>query len=333
VVAADRLAAPRLRGLALGALACACLLEGASDVELDPSGWQRAVLGLAFVLSAARTLRGDIAQRWWDTLAWGAALLVTLRVYGPLDRLPDGAILPLLVGVGTLLEGAALGLQRRRGAAFAVPLRQATAVLAALALLGALAFDGVTTLGVALAGCLFGLRFVLRDRPWDLLAALALLDVSAVLLVLDLGWSDPVAFVGPVGLSLLALAQVLRATLDPWARDLLRWGGALAIYLTALGQAVFDPVWTLGLVLLGLAGLAAGSALRVRAFLTLGGGALLAALLTELLRFGLNHSRFWAFYLTSIGLVILAGMVGLTLFRPQLATLCGQLRERLDGWE
>jgi hypothetical protein len=331
--AAARLESAWLRALALPLLVAACILEGRSDLELDPSAWQRAILALVFALSVARTLRRGEAHRWWGSLAWGAALTAELLIYGPLDRLPEGALLPFGVGLGIALEGGALALERRRGAAFVAPLRQATVALAVVALLGALAGGAVTTLGVALAGCLFGLRYVLRTGPADLLVGLVLLDAAAILGVLDLGWRDPVAFVGPVGLSLLVLAQVLRQSLDPVLRDLLRYTGALAVYLTAFGQAVFDPAWTLGLVLLGLAGLALGSGLRVRAFLTLGSGAILAALLTEILRFGLNHSRFWAFYLTTLGLMILGGMVALTLLRPQLAALRGQWRERMAGWE
>jgi len=333
VLAAERIRSGWLRALALPLLVATCLLEGRSDLELDPAAWQRTVMGLVFALSVVRTLRVGEAVRWGGSLAWGAAWLLVLLVFGPLDRLPTSAWLPLGVGLGIALEGAALTLERRHGAAFVAPLRQATVALAVLALGAALLAASVTTLGVALAGCLFGLRYVLRTRTADLLVGLVLLDVAAILGVLDLGWHDPVAFVGPVGLSLLVLAQILRQSLDPRLRDLLRYAGALAVYLTAFGQAVFDPAWTLGLVLLGLAGLALGSGLRVRAFLTLGSSAILAALLTEVLRFGLNHSRFWAFYLTTLGLLILAGMVALTLLRPQLATLRGEWRERLEGWE
>ncbi|MFH1466402.1 MAG: hypothetical protein ABIO70_18610, partial [Pseudomonadota bacterium] len=333
VIAAEHLESRWLRGLALSFLLATCLLEGRSDLELDPSGWQRAVMGLVFALSIARTLRERAARRWWASLAWGAGWLLALGIYGPLDHLPISTLLPLGVGLGLALEGAALTLERHRGAAFVAPLRQATVALAILALLVALVSDGVTTLGMALAGCLFGLRYALRSRTVDLLVGLVLLDVAAILGVLDLGWHDPVAFVGPVGLSLLVLAQLLRQSLDPRLRDLLRYAGALAVYLTAFGQAVFDPAWTLGLVLMGLAGLALGSGLRVRAFLTLGSSAVLAALLTEILRFGLNHSGFWAFYLTTLGLLILGGMVVLTLMRPQLATLRGQWRERMAGWD
>ncbi len=311
----------------------ALFLEGNGHPEIDPSGWQLLVLAGAFTLSVARTAALDRPERWYATAAWGAGLYLALRVFGPLHDLPPRLELPLLLGVGLLLELAASALEPRRGEPWVRPLRHGTLAIVAIALLAALLLGGATSIGLALAGCLLCLRYVLRERRLELVLGVLLLDVATVMLEGKLGWTDPIAWVGPTGLSLLVLAQILRQSLDPRVRELLRWAGACSIFLTALGQAVFDPAWTLGLVAISLAGLALGSLLRVRSFLLLGGAFLGSALITELLRFGLANAQFWAFYLTSIGLFILAGMVVLSVYRPRLAQLGQRWRERTQDWE
>jgi hypothetical protein len=319
--------------LALTLMVPASLLAGHHHLELEPSPWQQLVLGAALLASLTHTLRGERPERWYASFGWGTLLLGVLVLWGPLAELPAKLWLPMAVGLGVLLEGGALVWEPRRGGAWVRPLRQATVALAALGLLAALPLGGVSSIGVALAGCLFCLRYVLREQRVELVLGVLLLDIATVMLHLRLGWTEPLAWVGPTGLSLLVIAQILRQGLDPRIRDALRWAGACCIYVTALGQAVFDPGWTLGLVLLSLAGLALGSLLRVRAFLFLGSAFLASALLTELLRFGLTNSQFWAFYLTTIGLTILGGMVALTLLRPQLATMRTRWRARLEDWE
>jgi hypothetical protein len=333
VPAARWLEARWLELLAIALLIPACTLGGAGALALDSSAWQCLVLAAAMVLSIQRTMAQPRPERWWSSLAWVALLYLVLRLDGPLAHLDPDHELPLLLGLGVLLELAALAWEPNRGADWVRPLRQGTALLAGAGLLVAILQGGPNTLGLALAGCLFCLRYVLRGRWSELIVGVLLLDVATVMLHQRLGWTEPLAWIGPTGLSLLVVAQILRQGLDPRIRDALRWAGACCIYITALGQAVFDPAWTLGLVLLSLAGLAMGSLLRVRAFLFLGSGFLASALITELLRFGLSNARFWAFYLTSIGLCILAGLVALTLFRPQLAHAQESWRERLRGWD
>ncbi len=311
----------------------AVLVDGVGAIELDASAWQQAVLAAAVGLSLLRTATQQRPERWYATFGWGALLYAVLRLDGVLMHLPAKLELPLLVGLGLLLEGAAVALERSRGERWVQPLRHATLGAAAVGLAAAVFGGGLTSIGVALAGCLLCLRWVLRERSSELIVGVLLLDIATVMLFVRLQWTEPLAWIGPTGLSLLVIAQVLRQGMDPRIRDLLRYAGACCIYITALGQAVFDPGWTLGLVLLSIAGLALGSVLRVRAFLFLGTGFLASALLTELLRFGLTNSQFWAFYLTTIGLTILAGMVAITVLRPQLVVLRSRWQDRLRDWE
>ncbi len=323
---ARRLEARWLEVVALVTLIPACLLEGGALPGVEPSGWQQAVLALVCALSLWRTLADTEPTRWYRTLAWGAGLYSVLRIWGPLADIPPNLELPLLVFLGLAFECAALAWERTRGEAWVAPLRAATVGVAVAAMLASVTLDGVTSIGVALAGCLFCLRWVLRPRWPELVVGVILLDVATMMLFHRVQWTEPLAYVGPTGLSLLVLAQLLRQSMDPRVRTLLRYAGASCIYLCTWGQAVLDPGWTLGLLLMALGGIAAGSLLRVRAFVYLGAGFMASALLTELLRFGLNHSGFWAFYLTSIGLTILGGMVALTVFRPQLAAMRARWR-------
>ena len=180
---------------------------------------------------------------------------------------------------------------------------------------------------------MFFLRYVLRSRWADLAGGLVLLDAAALLLVVQQGWSQPLAFVAPVGLSALVAAQLLRRTLDLRVVTLMRYAAAAAIYLAALVDAVGTPMWSLVLLQMSLLGMAAGAVLRVRAYLFLGSGFAAAALLTELLRFGLAHSQFWALYLTVLGLLILGFMVLLTLWRQPLGQLRQQFAQVMGEWE
>lgn len=220
-----------------------------------------------------------------------------------------------------------------RGATFTKPLRQAAAASPLAGLVLAVAGSGLAVPGLTAAGAVFFLRYVLRSRWADLAGGLVLLDAAALLLAVQQGWSQPLAFVAPVGLSALVAAQLLRRTLDLRVVTLMRYAAAAAIYLAALVDAVGTPMWSLVLLQMSLLGMAAGAVLRVRAYLFLGSGFAAAALLTELLRFGLAHSQFWALYLTVLGLLILGFMVLLTLWRQPLGQLRQQFAQVMGEWE
>ncbi len=303
---------------------------------LNPAGvssLQLSVLGLAVVLSAWESWRQPRAERWYQTLAWAGAFYLALRLVGPLQDLAPRLELPLLVGLGLVLESVAALLSKMRGQSFALPLRHGCAAVALVAVGAAVLLEGLSFFGLAAAGSLFCLRHVFRGGSRNLLVGALLLDAAALRLALQLGWEQPIAYVGPMGLSVLVVAQRLRRALDPRVVAGLRYAAAGAIYLTVMGQALPDPGWTLALLLLSLGGLAAGKLLRVAAFLYLGSGFAVAGMLMELLRFGLEHSQFWAFYLTLIGLSILSVMVLLTLYNQQLRVMRLRVRRAMADWE
>ena len=86
-------------------------------------------------------------------------------------------------------------------------------------------------------------------------------------------------------------------------------------------------------LLMCLAAVALGGLLRVRVFLYVGAGFAAASVALNLLRFGLAHSQFWAFYLTVLGLGVLAVMVVTTVQRERLLQLRGFLRATVREWE
>ncbi len=323
--AASRLLGHRRLALALHWLvAVACLFPA--------SGPQLVVFALATAASVAHTWRSGRPAQWYLSLSWAGALYALLRLTGPLQHLDARDDLYALVGLAVALEVAVV-LLRPRGHAFVGPLRQAAAVLPLVGVGLAVFGPGLTVPGLTAAGAVFCLRYVFRTHWADLAAGLVLLDAASLLLVAQQGWSQPLAFVAPVGLSVLVAAQLLRSTLDPRVVTLMRYCAAAALYLAALMDAVGTPMWSLVLLQMSLLGMAAGAVLRVRAFLFLGSGFAAAALLTELLRFGLAHSQFWALYLTVLGLFILGSMVLLTLWRQPLTQLRRRFVQVMGEWE
>jgi len=289
-----------------------------------------ATLAAGLVFEVWATWRQDKARRWWWTFVWAWAALGLICVT---EVPPDEAWLPMMVGLGLLVELARLPVLKARGEDFAAPLGQATALLAAAGVaLGALT-GGLTAGGFAFAGSLFALRYTLRGGRRELIAAVALLDVSVVVLGLDKGWSDALAYVGPLSLSALAAARMLRGTTDARVIAATRYLAATALYMTAFAQVVVDPVRTLTMLLLALIGIAAGSWLKVRAYLYLGAGFAAATLTTNLVRFGFEHSGFWALYLTLIGLSVLGMMIVSTIHRERIVAARARFRAAMGEWE
>ena len=284
--------------------------------------------GLAFEVWA--TWRQESPRRWWWTLAWGGFTMAAVFVHvAP----PDELWLPVLVGFGVLIELVRVPVVKLRSEAFAAPLGQATALLAASGVAIGAVVGGLTAGGFAFAGSLFALRYTLRGGRRELLAAVALLDASVILLGLDKGWSEPLAYVGPLALSALAAARLLRGTTDARVIAATRYLAATALYMTAFAQVVVDPMRTLTMLLLALIGIAAGSWLRVRAYLYLGVGFAAATLVTNLVRFGFEHSQFWALYLTLIGLSVLGMMIVSTVHRERIVAARVRFRAVVGEWE
>jgi len=53
----------------------------------------------------------------------------------------------------------------------------------------------------------------------------------------------------------------------------------------------------------------------------------------NLVRFGLEHNEFWAFYLSALGLLVLAVMIVRSTARDRLQAAGSTIREGLATWE
>ncbi len=324
----------------------ALVAAGLFVFALEQDAWSRRIgrlllAGVVFVCVADAGVVGGAAlvalfvpavaearqRRWWWALGWAGSAYVVARLSGPLIGLPPSAELALLLLAALGLETLRHLLDEQHPA-----LRRAAAWLPGVGL--ALVLEGGGgPWALAAVGVWHGVRFVARSQVRDVVVSAVLLDVASVWTAARLGFDDPLVFVGPVALSLGAVAHLLRGSVDRRLVDALRVLAAGSLYVTAFGVSLDDPVRSLHLLVLALLGVGLGAVTRVRAYLLGGLGAATAAVLSNLIRFGLDHSQFWAFYLTALGLSILGLMVALTLHRERFDTWMGQVRGVLSTWE
>ena len=296
-----------------------------------PLGW--AAAGVAVLAEWAWAVRYPSPHGWWaPALATGAGL-VAARLVGPLAPWTGAGIVVFTLGSAVLIEAAGFLADRAETTSERVPLQLVGAGMVGLGLFDATLAGHLPTWGPALAGAWFLARHVLRSQVVDLFIGVALVDLGALLLGVRQGWADPLAYVAPLSLSVLLVAQRLRGQLTPHAVGLTRYAAAGALYLTGFGQMVADPRDTALILLIAIAGVVAGQVLRVLSFLQLGLGVLAGVLVWNLLRFGLAHSEFWAWLLTGLGVIVLATMVVITTYREPLARLQERMRARLANWE
>jgi hypothetical protein len=268
-------------------------------------GWRDALLPGALALAAgwigvqagARyRAAGHLVVRVW---AWAALLVVGLAA------MPSSewhGVVALVAGTALLLASV------RRDVSLWWWEGSAWIVVGSLLL----ARGDAPTAGLCAVGALFALRYVVRARPMDLVAAALALDVALLVELSTARVTEPLAYVAPVGLSVLLVAQRLRATLDPRWIAVLRYGAAGSIHVTAFATFLDDPRRTLAMVTACLVSVGAGALLRVQPLTFLGAGFLAATLGVNAIRYGLAHSGFWAVSLTALGLAVLLAMVVVT---------------------
>jgi fluoride ion exporter CrcB/FEX len=293
------------RGLAWAGPALLALVATPRLAELWPGWTVVPVLAIWAALIAWGPPRGPRVQ---VVLAFAATIVAGL--------VAPTALLPLV----WVVLGFALG--RHFHPALAIPAIAFAAIV-----------PGDPILGLVPAAVYSLLRFVFRGRTVDLLAGALALDVALCIQLARSSVVEPVAYVGTVGLTILVLAHLLRRTLDrDWA-IVLRYGACGAIHLTAFATWIDDPHRTLAMIVLCLVGAAAGALLRVRPYLFLGSAFLLATLAVNLVRFGLEHNEFWAFYLSALGLLVLAVMVVRSTASDRLQAAGSTIRQGLATWE
>lgn len=178
---------------------------------------------------------------------------------------------------------------------------------------------GLNSLALLLAaGFYFWHGLEQRRRDTGLLAG-AILNVALILLWRELDWSDPQFYMIPLGISILALVEVLREEFPPTLHDPLRYLGALVILVSPTFHIVGGSwlhLFTLMAASVAIVLLAIG--LRVRALIYTGTAFLVADLIAMLVRESIDHpSMLW-----------LAGL-GLGSAVVALAAACENHRELL----
>jgi len=134
------------------------------------------------------------------------------------------------------------------------------------------------------AGCYFW-RGLERSMKSYLILSGLILNIALVLLWRELNWDDPQFFMIPVGISILALVQLLKQEIPERFHDPLRYLGALVILVSPVFHIV-DGSWlhlfSLMVASMGVVLLAIG--LRVRALMYTGTAFLVADLVAMVVR-------------------------------------------------
>jgi hypothetical protein len=249
--------------------------------------------------------------------------------------------------LGILSDWAAADATFALGAAFVLALLQAamrgSTAAAPLAHLSAalpvalffVAPPGAAPSCAAAAAALYGLLAWLRRSRAAAYAAVALVNVALFTSFRERGLTDVQLYTVPLGLSLVAAAQISHGDLSRRNLSWLRGFGCLVLYAgTAMQMLRFEgPTYPLILGGLALATVIAGVALQIRAFALLGAATLFADVLANLVRASAQSSRVMAISATATGFLILGAMIWLSLKREETLALYRRLVRAMDDWE
>jgi hypothetical protein len=174
-----------------------------------------------------------------------------------------------------------------------------------------------------------------------LLGSLGAFAANLALLIAALVWQvrGVEIYLAPFGLLVLMLGQIFGRTLDSPTRRLAQIVGGLLVYLPAAVELALrlgrdaSGLYAVGFGAVCLLGVAAGMALRIRAYLALGTLFLALDVLANLLNAGLRDHRVGFWLLTLSGLAILGTMVASTLRREELRRLVARTRGRMRRWD
>jgi hypothetical protein len=248
----------------------------------------------------------------------------------------------LILAVAFLGVGLSDVFRRQGRAVLAEPLERSGALLPVLPLLAAFwspLRPGLDSFYLVLAGALYGLASLQRRSAWY--GAIAALAFNAALWTVLGRWQGfglaqhPQLWIIPPALCVLAAGLLNRDRLTPAQQASLRYGAALAIYLSSTADIVLTGVahapW-LPLVLGGLAlgGIFLGILFQIRGYLMLGFGFLGLALFSMIWFAAVDLHQTWLWWASGI----VVGCLILALFavfeKKRLEVL--QLLQRVKGW-
>jgi hypothetical protein len=316
-----------LRGLAIVALYGSILWQ----IDLAPVD----------VLMAAVTFVIFIAGELWtacrlqsETRVWTAAGVALLGAgyfaFFQLLPLGQGFLMFALLGLGVILwlvsewagKSPSAAILRRPFQQMALALPMATVILGVCRfVLTPPVWLGANSLALLLAAGFYFWRGLERTSKTLIVLAGAVLNVAMILLWRELAWNDPQFFMIPIGISLLALVQLLKGEIPEKLHDPLRYLGALVILVSPTFHIVGGSwlhLFSLMVVSVGVMLVAMG--LRVRALIYTGTAFLVADLVAMVVRGSIDNPN----VLWMAGLALGAGVIA-------LGAVCERNREALVG--
>jgi hypothetical protein len=314
------------------------------QVELSPAQVFMAIA--AFGIVAAGELR-MACRRQSEIRVWigaGTSLLgVGYLAFFHILTFGQGITMFALLGLGVILwlgsewvKGrASLAVLRRPCQQLALALPMATVAVG----IGRHLFTpphwlGANSLALLLAAGFYFWRGLERPSKALLILAGVILNIAMILLWRELAWNDPQFFMIPVGISILALVQLLKAEIPEKFHDPLRYLGALVILVSPTFHIVGGSwlhLFSLMVVSVGVMLTAMG--LRVRALIYTGTAFLVADLVAMVVRGSIdNPNVLWIAGLALGGAVIALGAV-CERNREILVSRVRVLTEALNQWD
>lgn len=193
---------------------------------------------------------------------------------------------------------------------------------------------GLNSLALLLAAGFYFWRGIEQAQKWLLVLSAVIVNVALTLLWRDLEWSDPQFFMMPLGISILALVQLLKEEIPVSQHAPLRYLGALTILVSPTFHIVSGSwihLWTLMAASVGVTLLAIG--LRVRALMYTGTAFLVADLIAMVVRGSIDRpSLLWAAGI-ALGGAVLALAAFCERHRESLLQRLRYLACELEAWE
>jgi hypothetical protein len=319
-----------LRGVAI--------VELAAGAALCPGGHGREAVAVVLAVGlslwlAWRDAKEDEAWAvWLGVLALSAGFLLTRVLFGGPLGLPESVAALVLAGVAGVLgqrsaESSPDVARALRQVAMAWPV-----VGLVLAPWGAPVPMAALLVAIAVHYALVAQSGVSKLAS---LASAVAFNAAVVTLWFGSGWGEAQYVLVPAGLSGLVLVHLFASELgEVWAARLRAVSVGLVYAAAAFRPLAIDAPWAFFLcVALCVAGVAAGIALRVRSFVTLGSVFLVTTVVATLVRWGVREPRLGALFLSALGLAIVAFMVVVTTKKTELLERYKRVRGALEHWE
>lgn len=285
--------------LRIGMVLIGCLAFGAGDYSFGHAALMLGGTVVGTVSAFRLAVRRQDSDYVWFSLSLPVLSGLWLFRHGFIETGSGISQLILLAAAILCLVGARL-CRRHSSLTFAAqPLRLTGQCLpAVVAIMGVgrvVLLTGVLTSGIqtlsmfAAAAMYFHLALITRQRRFAI-AALSILNITLMLLWHSLNLTDVQFYLVPIGLSVIALAELLKERLPRPFQNQLRYLGALTILVSPVFE-ILDGSWlhlmTLMVFCVVVILLAIG--LRVRALMYTGSAFLLADLVAMVVRSSIDH--------------------------------------------